>query len=84
LLVFANGGAPPALWLNAHLRREVTTGKSRPLSRAIGTGFGFIPLTVLGLRRSLRRSARRHALFTSTRESARRSDGMVSTALARR
>ena len=42
LLVVANAGIFTSLWLNAHLRADVTTGQvALPLFVAIGTGSGF-------------------------------------------
>ncbi|HTD77323.1 MAG TPA: diacylglycerol kinase family protein, partial [Chloroflexota bacterium] len=71
LLVVANAGILTSLWLNAHLTAEVTTAQvAFPLFvRAIGTGFGFIPLTVLGVA-SLPPAQRPGgtALFNLTRE----------------
>jgi DHA2 family multidrug resistance protein len=87
LLVIANAGIFASLWLNAHLTAEVTTGQvALPLFvRAIGTGFGFIPLTVLGVA-SLPPSQRPGgtALFNLTRElGASIGTAWMSTALAR-
>jgi len=87
LLVIANGGVLASLWLNAHLTAEVTTGQvALPLFvRAIGTGFGFIPLTVLGVA-SLPPAQRPGgtALFNLTRElGASIGTAWMSTALAR-
>jgi DHA2 family multidrug resistance protein len=50
LLVVANAGIFTSLWLNAHLTAEADTRSLvTPLFiRAVGTGFGFIPLTLLG------------------------------------
>jgi MFS transporter, DHA2 family, multidrug resistance protein len=51
LLVVANAGIFASLWMNAHLTAEVDTyGLAFPLFvRAVGTGFGFVSLTVLGV-----------------------------------
>jgi DHA2 family multidrug resistance protein len=87
LLVIANAGIFGSLWLNAHLTAEVTTGQvALPLFvRAIGTGFGFIPLTVLGVA-SLPPAQRPGgtALFNLTRElGASIGTAWMSTTLAR-
>src|SRR5467141_4295683 len=87
LLVVANAGILGSLWLNGHLTAEVTTAQvALPLFvRAIGTGFGFIPLTVLGVA-SLPPAQRPGgtALFNLTRElGASIGTAWMSTALAR-
>jgi DHA2 family multidrug resistance protein len=87
LLVVANAGIFTSLWLNAHLTAQVTTGQvAFPLFiRAIGTGFGFIPLTVLGVA-SLPAAQRPGgtALFNLTRElGASIGTAWMSTMLAR-
>jgi DHA2 family multidrug resistance protein len=71
LLLVCNVGIFTSLWLNAHLTAEVTMGQvAIPLFvRAIGTGFGFVPLTMLGVA-SLPPAQRPGgtALFNLTRE----------------
>ena len=66
-----------SLWLNAHLTAEVSLGQvAFPLFvRAIGTGFGFVPLTMLGVA-SLPPAQRPGgtALFNLTPSSAPRSE----------
>jgi DHA2 family multidrug resistance protein len=71
LLVIASTGIFTSLWLNSHLTATATQGQiAVPLFvRAIGTGFGFVPLTVLGvssLPQALRPGGT--ALFNLTRE----------------
>jgi DHA2 family multidrug resistance protein len=71
LLVLANVGIFTSLWLNAHLTSDASMSVIvRPLFiRAIGTGFGFVPLTFLAVA-SLPASQRPGgtALFNLTRE----------------
>lgn len=71
LLVVANAGIFTSLWLNAHLTATADTSAIiAPLFvRAVGTGFGFVPLTMLGVA-SLPASQRPAgtALFNLTRE----------------
>lgn len=71
LLVVANAGIFTSLWLNAHLTADADTSAIvKPLFvRAVGTGFGFVPLTMLGVA-SLSPSQRPGgtALFNLTRE----------------
>jgi DHA2 family multidrug resistance protein len=71
LLVVANTGIFTSLWLNAHLTADASLGDLvHPLFiRAIGTGFGFVPLTLLGVA-SLPPAQRPGgtALFNLTRE----------------
>ena len=71
LLVIANAGIFTSLWLNAHLTTDADLGVIvRPLFiRAIGTGFGFVPLTFLAVA-SLPPAQRPGgtALFNLTRE----------------
>jgi DHA2 family multidrug resistance protein len=71
LLVVANAGIFASLWLNAHLTADSDMhALVRPLFvRAIGTGFGFVPLTLLGVA-SLPPAQRPGgtALFNLTRE----------------
>ena len=71
LLVVSIAGIFTSLWLNAHLTAEVSLGQvAFPLFvRAIGTGFGFVPLTMLGVA-SLPPAQRPGgtALFNLTRE----------------
>jgi DHA2 family multidrug resistance protein len=71
LLVIANVGIFTSLWMNAHLTSDASLGVIvRPLFlRAIGTGFGFVPLTFLAVA-SLPASQRPAgtALFNLTRE----------------
>ena len=76
-----------SLWLNAHLTAEVSLGQvAFPLFvRAIGTGFGFVPLTMLGVA-SLPPAQRPGgtALFNLTRElGASIGTAWMSTMLAR-
>ena len=71
LLVVANAGIFTSLWLNGHLTAEASPSVLiHPLFiRAIGTGFGFVPLTLLGVA-SLPQAQRPGgtALFNLTRE----------------
>jgi DHA2 family multidrug resistance protein len=71
LLVVANTGIFTSLWLNGHLTADASMPAIvHPLFiRAIGTGFGFVPLTLLGVA-SLPPSQRPGgtALFNLTRE----------------
>ena len=71
LLVIANLGIFTSLWLNAHLTNDASLSTIvRPLFiRAIGTGFGFVPLTFLAVA-SLTPAQRPAgtALFNLTRE----------------
>ena len=71
LLLVANTGIFTSLWLNAHLDASASQGDLvRPLFiRAVGTGFGFVPLTFLAVA-SLPASQRPAgtALFNLTRE----------------
>jgi DHA2 family multidrug resistance protein len=71
LLVVANAGIFTSLWLNGHLTGDASLPVIvKPLFiRAIGTGFGFVPLTLLGVA-SLPPSQRPGgtALFNLTRE----------------
>jgi DHA2 family multidrug resistance protein len=71
LLVVANSGIFMSLWLNAHLTGDADLHAIvRPLFvRAVGTGFGFVPLTILGVA-SLPAAQRPAgtALFNLTRE----------------
>ena len=71
LLVISTAGIVTSLWLNAHLTADASVPTIvRPLFiRAIGTGFGFVPLTLLGVA-SLPASQRPGgtALFNLTRE----------------
>jgi DHA2 family multidrug resistance protein len=71
LLVIASAGIFTSLWLNAHLMADATQRQiAFPLFiRAIGTGFGFVPLTMLGVS-SLPQAQRPGgtALFNLTRE----------------
>ena len=71
LLVVANVGILGSLWLNAHLTADASMSVIvKPLFiRAIGTGFGFVPLTLLAVA-SLPPSQRPGgtALFNLTRE----------------
>jgi DHA2 family multidrug resistance protein len=71
LLVVATTGISLSLWMNAHLTATADMHAIvRPLFiRAIGTGFGFVPLTILGVA-SLPPSQRPGgtALFNLTRE----------------
>jgi MFS transporter, DHA2 family, multidrug resistance protein len=71
LLIVANAGIFTSLWLNAHLTADADMKSiAFPLFvRAIGTGFGFVPLTILGV--SALSPAQRPggtALFNLTRE----------------
>jgi DHA2 family multidrug resistance protein len=71
LLVVSTVGIVASLWLNAHLTTDAgTKDLVAPLFvRAIGTGFGFVPLTMLGVA-SLSPAQRPGgtALFNLTRE----------------
>ena len=71
LLVIASVGIFTSLWMNAHLTTFATQGQvALPLFvRAVGTGFGFVPLTILGVS-SLPQAQRPGgtALFNLTRE----------------
>jgi DHA2 family multidrug resistance protein len=71
LLVVANAGIFTSLWLNAHLTADASMHNIvTPLFiRAIGTGFGFVPLTFLAVA-SLSQKDRPGgtALFNLTRE----------------
>ena len=71
LLVIANTGIFASLWMNSHLTGAADLHAIvRPLFvRAIGTGFGFVPLTILGVA-SLPPAQRPAgtALFNLTRE----------------
>ena len=71
LLVISTAGIVTSLWLNAHLTADAgTRDLVAPLFvRAIGTGFGFVPLTLLGVA-SLSPAQRPGgtALFNLTRE----------------
>lgn len=71
LLVVANAGIFTSLWLNGHLTDDASMSAIvKPLFiRAIGTGFGFVPLTLLGVA-SLPPAQRPGgtALFNLTRE----------------
>jgi MFS transporter, DHA2 family, multidrug resistance protein len=71
LLVVANAGIFTSLWLNGHLTGDASMSVIvRPLFiRAVGTGFGFVPLTLLGVA-SLPPAERPGgtALFNLTRE----------------
>jgi DHA2 family multidrug resistance protein len=71
LLVIANTGIFTSLWLNGHLTADAGIGNIvKPLFiRAIGTGFGFVPLTFLAVA-SLSPAQRPGgtALFNLTRE----------------
>lgn len=71
LLVASTFGIVTSLWLNAHLTTEASTRDLvAPLFvRALGTGFGFVPLTLLGVA-SLSPAQRPGgtALFNLTRE----------------
>ncbi len=71
LLVIANTGIFTSLWLNGHLTADAGIGNIvKPLFiRAIGTGFGFVPLTYLAVA-SLSPAQRPGgtALFNLTRE----------------
>ncbi len=71
LLIIANLGIFTSLWLNAHLTNDASMSTIvRPLFiRAIGTGFGFVPLTFLAVA-SLTPAQRPAgtALFNLTRE----------------
>jgi DHA2 family multidrug resistance protein len=71
LLAVSVAGISLSLWLNAHLTAESTQHQiALPLFvRAIGTGFGFVPLTMLGVS-SLPQAQRPGgtALFNLTRE----------------
>ena len=51
LLVVATGGIFTSLWMNAHLTPQADLGSiALPLFvRAVGTGFGFVPLTFLAV-----------------------------------
>ncbi len=87
LLVVSIAGIFTSLWLNAHLTAEVSLGQvAFPLFvRAIGTGFGFVPLTMLGVA-SLPPAQRPGgtALFNLTRElGASIGTAWMSTMLAR-
>jgi len=87
LLVVSIAGIFTSLWLNAHLTAEVRVGQvAFPLFvRAIGTGFGFVPLTMLGVA-SLPPAQRPGgtALFNLTRElGASIGTAWMSTMLAR-
>jgi DHA2 family multidrug resistance protein len=71
LLVVANGGIFTSLWLNAHLTGAADLHAIvQPLFvRAVGTGFGFVPLTILAV--AALPAAQRPAgtaLFNLTRE----------------
>ncbi len=71
LMIVANTGIFTSLWLNAHLTADASMGNIvTPLFiRAVGTGFGFVPLTFLAVA-SLPASERPGgtALFNLTRE----------------
>lgn len=71
LLLVANAGIFTSLWLNAHLTADASLPVIvQPLFiRAVGTGFGFVPLTLLGVA-SLPPAQRPGgtALFNLTRE----------------
>ncbi|HEY0255195.1 MAG TPA: DHA2 family efflux MFS transporter permease subunit, partial [Kofleriaceae bacterium] len=71
LLLVANIGIFTSLWMNAHLTADANPQTlSLPLFiRSVGTGFGFVPLTLLGVA-SLppARRAAGTALFNLTRE----------------
>src|SRR5439155_10194893 len=71
LLVVANAGIFASLWMNGHLTADASMPAIvHPLFvRAIGTGFGFVPLTLLGVA-SLSPAQRPGgtALFNLTRE----------------
>jgi DHA2 family multidrug resistance protein len=71
LMIVANAGIFTSLWLNAHLTADASMGNIvTPLFiRAVGTGFGFVPLTFLAVA-SLPASERPGgtALFNLTRE----------------
>jgi DHA2 family multidrug resistance protein len=71
LLVVANVGIFTSLWLNGHLTADASLPAIvKPLFiRAIGTGFGFVPLTLLGVA-TLPQAQRPAgtALFNLTRE----------------
>ncbi|HEY4241470.1 MAG TPA: DHA2 family efflux MFS transporter permease subunit [Kofleriaceae bacterium] len=51
LLLVANIGIFTSLWMNAHLTQvaAMTTIAFPLFVRAVGTGFGFVPLTILGV-----------------------------------
>ncbi|MBV8759009.1 MAG: DHA2 family efflux MFS transporter permease subunit [Deltaproteobacteria bacterium] len=71
LLVIANAGIFTSLWLNAHLTADVDQGSIvLPLFvRAVGTGFGFVPLTILAVSSlSAQQRPAGTALFNLTRE----------------
>jgi DHA2 family multidrug resistance protein len=87
LLAISIGGIFTSLWMNAHLTAEVSMGQvAFPLFiRAVGTGFGFVPLTMLGVA-SLPVAQRPGgtALFNLTRElGASIGTAWMSTMLAR-
>ena len=71
LMILANAGIFTSLWLNAHLTANADLSAIvKPLFvRAIGTGFGFVPLTILAVS-SLPATQRPAgtALFNLTRE----------------
>ncbi|RKH62696.1 DHA2 family efflux MFS transporter permease subunit [Corallococcus llansteffanensis] len=71
LLVVANVGIFTSLWLNAHLtaQADLSTLVTPLFIRAVGTGFGFVPLTFLAVT-ALPASQRPAgtALFSLTRE----------------
>jgi len=71
LLLIANIGIFTSLWMNAHLTADASPHSlSLPLFiRSVGTGFGFVPLTLLGVA-SLSQAQRGAgtALFNLTRE----------------
>jgi DHA2 family multidrug resistance protein len=71
LLVIANAGIFTSLWLNAHLTSDASVSAIvTPLFvRCIGTGFGFVPLTLLGVASlPLAQRPGGTALFNLTRE----------------
>ncbi len=71
LLIVANAGIFTSLFMNAHLTADASMGSIvKPLFiRAIGTGFGFVPLTFLAVASlPARQRAGGTALFNLTRE----------------
>jgi DHA2 family multidrug resistance protein len=71
MLVIANIGIFSSLWLNAHLTQAADSGAiAFPLFvRAVGTGFGFVPLTMLAVSSlSAEQRPAGTALFNLTRE----------------
>jgi DHA2 family multidrug resistance protein len=71
LLIVANAGIFTSLFMNAHLTADASMGSIvKPLFiRAVGTGFGFVPLTFLAVASlPVRQRAGGTALFNLTRE----------------